>query len=121
MANKINQISNMPIVKEAFADWTVSIQLVKITEQNIGGFLKRLSQTINFKGAIQPLSVEQVQLKPEGQRSFEWLQVHVFTGNATNLNINDRIEYQGNPFKVMSKKDYSLNGYIEYHIMGDYK
>lgn len=121
VAKKLNQVNNMPKVEEAFTDWQIDIVLRKITQINDGGFNVPVETNIKFSGSVQPLSAEQIQLKPEGQRSWEWLQIHVVTGDTTNLETNDRIIYNERPYKVMMKKDYKLNGYVEYHIMQDYE
>lgn len=75
---------------------------------------------ITFNGVIQPLNPKLIALKPEGQRAWEWLQIHCFSG-ALNLDTNDVIIYNQKNFKVMGVNDYSLDGYIEYHCIRDYQ
>ena len=115
----LNKTSNMPRLG-AFASWASTISLQRITQTIVDGFVSEAALPINFKGTIQPLSPKQIQLKPEGQRAFEWLQIHAIAGTL-NLTTNDRISYNGKIFKVMANNDYSLNGYIEYHLVKDYQ
>lgn len=113
-------ISGMPVMSAAFAGWMKSISLKVITQTIDNGLVTDSETTVSFTGTIQPLSPEQIMLKPEAQRSFQWLQIHVKTGSSE-LSSNDRIEYSGKKYKVMQKLDYSLNGFFEYHAIEDYE
>lgn len=121
MAKKLNEISQMPQMNAAFSGWLNDIVLTVIA-QSIGddGFVSDDSRQITYKGTIQPLSPEQINNKPDGQRSFKWLQIHAFAGTL-NLKTNDRIVYSGTSYKVMGIYDYSLNNYIEYHVIEDFR
>lgn len=120
MAKKINEITSMPQMQAAFAGWKTTITLTVITQSISNGLVTNAESDIVFAGVIQPLKAEEIALKPEGQRSFEWLQIHCLD-RSLNLETNDRIVYNGQKYKVMAKKDYSLNNYIEYHAIQDYE
>lgn len=112
----INNLSGMPQMSLAFRGWTIPIELVKITQVvNADGFVIDTEQVIKFDGTVQPLSTEQIEQKPEGQRAYQWLQIHAIT-SVNNLRNNDQIQYDGRNYKVMGIKDYKLNNYIEYHV-----
>lgn len=118
---KLNQLSGMPQMGRAFAGWMKKITLQRRVQAIVDdGFQSYVDTDFTFDGVIQPLSPKQIMLKPEGQRAWTWLQVHCFSGNL-NLNTNDQIIYNGDLFKVMAELDYSLNGYIEYHLIKDYQ
>lgn len=124
---KKGQSSGMPQMKAAFAGWTTRITLLKHTETTSTasdprgpGIVDIVQTAICFYGTIQPLSPRAIALKPEGQRSFTWLQIHC-TANATTLIPGDRLTWNGSEYKVMEMKDYSLNNYVEYHIIRDYQ
>lgn len=107
-------------MSSAFSGWMKSITLKVISQTIDAGIVSDTETDYTFQGTIQPLSPEQIQLKPEAQRSFQWLQIHCKTGSQA-LNTNDRISYSGKKYKVMTKLDYSLNGFIEYHAVEDYE
>lgn len=111
----------MPKVAVAFLDWTVDITLEVVSQINTKGFITNTTSPLNFKGSIQPLEAEQIKLKPEGQRSWEWLQIHVVSKKGFNLKTTDRVIHKGKAYKIMFKDDYSSNGYVEYHAMEDYQ
>lgn len=115
----INQLSGMPQMVAAFQGWMSKITIGIITQTVVDNFTQDTQTDITFQGTVQPLSPRQIALKPEGQRAWEWLQIHCFSGNL-NLHPNDRIIYNSEQYKVMADNDYSLNNYIEYHLVRDY-
>lgn len=120
MAKPLNQLSGMPQMEVAFSGWTSTFTLQIVSQTVVDGFVTDTSVAVTYNGTIQPLSPEQTALKPDGERSWEWLQIHVIAGQ-NNLETNDRVVYSGNTFKVMSVKDYTLNNYVEYHLVRDYE
>lgn len=117
MAKKLNALSGMPQMSAAFQGWKKSLSLVVITNSiNSDGFNVPTEIIGSFKGTIQPLSPEELRIKPDSQRSNQWLWFH-FENGSTELNIGDLIIYNEKNYKVNAKKDYSLNNFIEYHAM----
>ena len=106
-------------MKSAFSGWFSQVTIIVITQAVVDGFTIDTETATSFKGTIQPLSPNQLMFKPEGQREFEWLQIHCIAGEL-NLSPNDRITYNDKNFKIMAQKDYSLNNYIEYHAIADF-
>lgn len=119
-AKPLNFGSGMPQVSGVLAGWMKSITLQKRQQLTNDGLVSYVNTDITFSGTIQPLSPRQIALKPEGQRAWEWLQIHAVAGTK-NIADNDQIVYNGIIFKVMATKDYSLNGYIEYHLAREYQ
>jgi hypothetical protein len=112
--------SGMPQICAAFAGWTTQIVLMRHTETVENGIVKKCYNPLRFPGTIQPLSARAIALKPEGQRSWTWLQVHCLALYCE-LIPGDRVTWNCSEYKVMELKDYSLNGYIEYHLVRDYQ
>jgi hypothetical protein len=124
MTTPLNQLSGMPQMRAAFAGWFSRITLDVITQDvSAEGYVDSIEKKYTFQGTVQPLDPEKIKLKPEGQQSWEWLQIHcvVDSNPAFNLKTNDRILFNCRKYKVMAKYDYSLNNYIEYHIIYDYQ
>lgn len=118
---KLNQITGMPQMRAAFSGWTTNITLqVIVNNISSDGFNVPVEVDFNFKGTVQPLSVEQLEMKPEAQRAFEWLQIHIMLSNSPSyrdLKVGDEIIYNSRTYRINGKKDYSLNNYVEYHAM----
>lgn len=116
----LNTLSGMPQMTRAFGGWQSKITMARRKQTILNGLVTNVDTPFSFQGTVQPLSARQIALKPEGQRAFTWLQVHCFSSNA-NLSTNDRVIYNKAAYKVMALKDYSLNGYIEYHLVEDFQ
>ena len=113
-------LTNMPNMSTTLNGWEAPLSLIKITQSIVDGDAVKTEQTINFQGVWQPLRDEQLQFKPEGQRSWSWYLIHAKAGTL-NLKTQDKIIFQGKRYKVMNLKDYSLNGFIEYEVILDYQ
>lgn len=109
-----------PQMAEVLTGWETSITLVKIVQSIVEGDRVTTEENITFLGVIQPLRTDQLMAKPENMRSWEWLWIHAKSGDL-NLQTGDKIRYNNTLYKVMGKKDYSLNGYVEYEIVKDYQ
>lgn len=120
-SRNLGQISGAPQISAAFGNWGVSLLLVRITQQIVDGFVRDISQEIPFHGVVQPLSPKQLMLKPEGERAWTWLQIHVQASSPVKLTPNDRIMYNCRKYKIMARLDYSANNYVEYHAVEDFQ
>ena len=109
----------LPKIKIALNGWEYNIILNKVTSSFVDYQKVDTLEQISFKGVIQPLTSEDLKLKPLESRSWEWLMIHTKTFNE--LETGDLVEYKGKKFKVMMKKDYDLNGYYEYHLVKNYE
>lgn len=118
-AKPLNQFSGMPDVSAALSGWTVPITMKRITQIIVEGLVQDIFENISFEGVIQPLSPSKVALKPEGERTWNWLQIHSFKG-PLNVTLTDLVEYNGVRYKVMAQNDYTLNSYVEYHVVQDF-
>lgn len=116
---KTLNFSGMPQMNTTLFGWEQALELVKVVQSVIEGDLSTQYINVQFKGVVQPLRDEQLSLLPEGQRSWEWIWIHAVAGSL-NLETADKVIYQNKTYKVTSKKDYSLNGYVEYQLVRDY-
>lgn len=117
---KVTDANAMPFMEAAFSNWTSPIALIRISQQIIDGIVTDTREYMRLIGTVQPLEERKLQLKPEGQRSFTWLQIHI-VGGYSPLKNNDRVEYKGKKYKVMALWDYTQNNYTEYHLVQDFK
>lgn len=116
---KTLNFSGMPQMNTTLIGWEQALELVKVVQSVIEGDLSTQYINVQFKGVVQPLRDEQLSLLPEGQRSWEWIWIHAVAGSL-NLETADKVIFQNKTYKVTSKKDYSLNGYVEYQLVRDY-
>jgi hypothetical protein len=117
---KINELSGMPQMSAAFGGWEKEISLIRITQTLTDGLITSATETLIVLATWQPLSPEAIALKPDGQRSWDWYDLHI-EGGALLFETNDRVIYAGKTYKIMAVKDYTLNNYSEYHLISDYQ
>lgn len=120
MAKLLNEITGQPQVGGTLNGWMSRICLGMIRQSIVDGLPVELETSFNFVGMIQPLSTRKLELKPEGLRSFKWLQI-ICPAGMLELHEGDKITYRGERFKLMADSDYKLNGYIEYHVIKDFQ
>lgn len=119
--NKNRSLKNgMPNMRNTLNGWEIPLTLVKIKQSVVEGEAVKTPELIRFLGVWQPLRDEELQFKPEGQRSWEWIWIHAKSGTL-NLQTQDKIIFNEKHYKVMQVKDYSLNGFIEYQLVRDYE
>lgn len=112
--------SGMPQMASTLQGWQVPLILIKITQNVVDGDLVTTEKQIRFQGVWQPLKNEELALKPEGQRSWEWVWIHAVSSQL-NLETADKVIFQNKRYKVVQKKDYGLNSYVEYQLVRDYE
>lgn len=112
--------SGMPQMNTTLTGWEVPLTLVKIVQSVVEGDLQTTETQITFKGVWQPLKNEALELKPEGQRSWEWIWIHA-QSSQLNLETADKVIFNNKRYKVMEKKDYGLNSFVEYQLCRDYE
>lgn len=110
----------MPQTDLTLNGWEVPLTLVKIVQNVIEGDLVTKEKKFSFLGVCQPLKDERSEAKPEGQRSWEWIWIHA-KSSSLNLDTADKVIFNGKRYKVMEKKDYTLNGFVEYQLVRDYE
>lgn len=112
------EINSLPHVGVALHAWMKFMLFGTICKQNIDGRTQEIESKIQTHAVRQPLSAEQLKLKPEGLRSWKWDQLHALPDLV--LNTDDRVTYGGITFRVQYKKDWAEYGYIEYHVVQDF-
>ncbi len=118
-AKPISKTSNMPQIVDAISEWQDELVLGIVKQEWVNGDKVEHISNVTFNGVIQPLSAKQISLKPEGQRSWQWYQVHVYS-SALNLDVDDKVILDSKKFKVMAINNYFRNNFIEYHLVKDY-
>jgi len=69
---------------------------------------------------IQPLQPKALELKPEGQRGWRWLQIHAEP--ALQLQLDDIVVLNdGDRYRVMAVRHYEQYGYMEYELVRGYE
>lgn len=127
MANTIGNAANRPLnvqtgtvpnVGGAMLDWFQPMVFTRVVKTVVGFQVVETAVPTNFQGVIQPLSGKLLQLKPEGQRGWNWQWLHA--DPVLSLEIDEVVTYLGVQTRIMSRKDYTIYGYVEYELVQDW-
>jgi hypothetical protein len=114
----IDDLSTVPDVGAALRAWFQKITLFKVTKQFIDFEVVESRIPFTTSGVIQPLSGTSLEMKPEGQRAWDWLELHCENGLI--LTVDEVVEYRGRKYRIMNKKGYSAYGFTYYEMVNDY-
>lgn len=109
----------LPDVSGAMQNWFQSMTFTTITKTLVNFSVVETSASITVPAVIQPYTIQQLQIRPEGERAFRWFTLH--SDSALQLNVDDVVVYQTRKFRVMERGEYASYGYMEYHIIEDYQ
>jgi hypothetical protein len=110
--------NNVPNVQNAIMQWLQPLTFEQIEKKIVNFQVVETPTVITFKGVWQPFTAQQLFYKPEGQRAWKWFTCHAEPG--TPLKPDDVVDYLDGRYRVKEKMDYTLYGYIEYHLVEDY-
>lgn len=117
--SKINLSGGIPNVEGTLSDWFKTMK-IGVTVKTVVDF--QLSETINYvdiQAVLQPFTTKQLQLKPEGQRSWNWETLHV-KGTDQEFCLDDHVYIDGMKYRIMQKFEWQRYGFLEYQIIQDF-
>lgn len=109
----------VPDMSDTITEWFQPMIFNLVTKETTAFQDVETSDEINFMGVWQPLEAQKLDIKPEGQQAWTWFQVHAWP--ALILKPDQIIKYLGVEYRVMKKLDYTLYGYVEYHLVENYE
>lgn len=108
----------IPDVSGAMRDWYQPLTFFQVTKSVVDFQVVEDKLATNFWGVVQPLTDRRLVLKPEGQRAWTWIWVHADPVLA--FEVDDIVEYLGTRYRVTSRRDYSIYGYMDYELVQDW-
>lgn len=114
--DSVGDTNGLPNVSAAVVKWFKPLSFVLITKENIVGHVSESGVEVNTLGVWQPLNARQVSYKPEGQRDWDWIQMHCLPDVVLKM---DDVVVRNRSYRVNAIKDYRQYGYIEYHLVED--
>ena len=107
-------LTQLPNMRDAILEWLRPITFSLVTKSITNFKVTETVTTINTQGVRQPMSPQQLELKPEGQRAWKWQTLHCLPN--IQLLVDDIVVFDGIKYRVMQKLDWKEYGYLEYHI-----
>lgn len=114
----LSQVSQMPQMTSTLSGWLSSLTMGIVRKEQNGFMIREVMEEVTFQGVWQPLDMSHIQIKEDGQRHWNWYWLH--TPTDLKIKIDDVVLFQGQQYRVMSDKNYSLNGYYEYELIEDF-
>lgn len=104
----------LPNLATAVMAWTQPFTFERITKAIVDFELVETRSLTAFTGVVAPLKQTDLEIKPEGQRQWRWLEIH----STTNLEfaLDDRFVFKGKMYRVMAVNDWADYGYFRYEV-----
>lgn len=97
----------------------LALGIVTQEQDKITFEVKNTVRTVETSGSIQSLKARELELKPEGERSWIWLKIYALPDLI--LKPGDIIVVEGLKYKVMGSNPRAFAyGYAQYHVVDDY-
>lgn len=108
----------IPNMMETIRDWFQIMTFTQIVK-TVQGFEVVETPTITtFRGVIMPYSERTLYLMPEGERA--WSHFMLFTDPVLKLEVDDIVTLFNKQTRVLGKLDYTLYGYVQFHLVQDW-
>lgn len=117
--SKKNLSGSIPDVEDALSDWLKAMKIGVVTKTISDFQLSESIEYIDVLAVLQPFTTKQLQIKPEGERSWEWQTLHI-KGTHREFCLDDQVYIDGMKFRIMQKFEWQRYGFIEYQIIQDF-
>lgn len=114
----IDDLSTVPDVSAQMHALYQKLTLYKISKKFIDFEIVESRIPFTTSGVIQPLSGTKLEMKPEGQRSWDWQQLHCENGLI--LKTDEIVEYKGRKYRIIQQNGYQAYGFTYYEMVNDY-
>jgi hypothetical protein len=102
----------LPNVQDAMTNWFQPIVFVLVKKSVVNFELNEVQTQIRFQGVIESTTPTQLMMKPEGQRSWNFINIWAYPDLI--LNIDEVFQYNEKNYRVIIKNDWSQYGYVYY-------
>lgn len=108
----------LPNMETAILDYFQPMTFTTIVKTITAYSVVETPTNVDFKGVWQPLTPEQLMIRPWGQRGWPTFILHSDT--TLQLSIDDVVTYKSVQYRVRARADFKLYGYMYYEIEQDY-
>ena len=113
-----NAASSLPDVGAAIMEILQPAKVSYVQKQQIAGYTQEVLIEIDTKISIQSMDPEKLQMRSEGQRS--WNSFRVYALSNLDLDTDSIFTVKGDNYRILSKTDWKDFGFIEYSTVEDY-
>jgi hypothetical protein len=98
-----------PMFSNEFSDWEHPAHFTLVKKKIVDHEVIEFGDSIQFDGVFYPMKPQQVVLKPEGQRTWQWWTLLT----PKELMMDDVVTFNNIEYRVFGKQDF-------WHISGEY-
>lgn len=111
---------SIPNVSGALRGWTKKIPVIIIFQEIVDHKkVESESPAVKLEINLQPMPFEQIEKKPEEQRSWKWYSLWVRFGAL--LKTDDKIIIENVKYRIMKSGNWRDGGYQFYEVIEDYQ
>ena len=111
---------SVPNVADVVQGWLSPLTALIVGKTIDDGDVVETYTEVNINGMIQPLSGIDLEIKPEGERHWEWVKIYT---DYDNFYVDDAIIIQGANYRIKHKMPYEKYsyGFYRYDCVKDYE
>ncbi len=108
----------VPDTSNAIMNLMRPVVIAFMQKVNQNGRVQEIPVYTRTMATRQPFTARQLEIKPEGQRAWQWFRMHMLPDIV--LKTDDRFEMDKKKYRVMRSSEYGEYGFYEYDIVQDY-
>jgi len=113
-----NANTNLPNMSTTLESWFQTLIVGILIKTSVNNRVVETTTNYSASGVIHPFKVQQLEIKPEGQRAWKWFVLRCKPDLI--MAIDDTAVIHGARHRVMGIIDYTEYGYLEYELVRDY-
>lgn len=110
---------SLPNMGSTLEGWFQKLIIGLVDKTTVNNRTVETQTSIETRGVLQPLAIEQLEIKPEGQRSWKWFMLHCQP--SLSLKTDDTAIIKGSRYRVMARFGFDDYGYVQYELVKDYE
>lgn len=113
------QTSGVPNMADALSNWFSQLKIGKVVKTVVDFQLSESVSYYDVLAVLQPFTTRQLQVKPEGQRAWQWFTLHIKSPDLE-FCLDEIALIKNRKYRIMQKFEWEDYGYIEYQLVEDY-
>ena len=109
----------VPYLGKALKGWTRPLVFSVVTKTIVNHVVTESDVTVTLNANIQPMPKQEVERKPESQRSWRWWSIIVKEG-STLLKPDDKVTVDGVEYTIQSVHNWTSSGFQKYEAVENY-
>ena len=110
---------SIPNLRGAMRGWTRTLSGYTVAQTVVDHIPTEVKTAVTIKGNLQPTPAQEVDRKPESQRSWRWWNLIQTSGDE--LFIDSIVVFGSIRYRVNNKSDWHSSGFRKYQLIEDYQ